>query len=376
MSNPPIPPEPAVETVPVTATPRTRLPDLLRGPFDIRSLALSGLFVLALFYTLFFMRSILLPIVLAWFLSYLLTPVVRLLARARIGTGLGAAMLLLGMIGLVFYGFSVLSVPAAGWLEKAPYSLQQLQQKLLPIRKPMAQVAQATSEIEKLTAPDDQKRPPTVEIKQGSLLNTLYVQGPEFVVSFVFTLILLYFLLAYDGVFLAKLLRLMPRLADKKRAVSIARDIESQVSRYLLTITVINCSLGLAVGIAVYFLGLPNPIMWGVLVAILNFVPYVGALVGIICMTLAAILSFDSFGYALLFPAVYLALTTIEGQVVTPMVLGRSLTLNPIIVLLSLAFWGWMWGVAGIILAVPILAAFKILCSHVEGMEPVADFVS
>ena len=109
---------------------------------------------------------------------------------------------------------------------------------------------------------------------------------------------------------------------------------------------------------------------------VLNFIPYLGTLTGIICMTLGAVLSFDSFSYALIFPAAYLILASLEGNFITPMVMGKSLTLNPVIVLLSLIFWGWMWGIAGIILAVPILAAFKIFCAHIEPMEPLAEFLS
>jgi predicted PurR-regulated permease PerM len=202
------------------------------------------------------------------------------------------------------------------------------------------------------------------------------VQTPELIASTVLLLILLYFLLAYDGVFLMKLIKLLPTLSDKKRAVSIANDIEAHVSRYLATVTIINICLGIAVGTIVGLLGLRNPILWGVMVAVLNFIPYLGALTGIICMTLGAVLSFDSFTYALIFPASYLILATLEGNFITPMVMGRSLTLNPVMVLLSLTFWGWMWGIAGIILAVPILAAFKIFCGHIEPMEPIAEFLS
>ncbi|MEO7723766.1 MAG: AI-2E family transporter, partial [Chthoniobacterales bacterium] len=162
----------------------------------------------------------------------------------------------------------------------------------------------------------------------------------------------------------------------KKRAVSIANEIETQISRYLFTVTLINLCLGLAVGTAVGLLGLPNPIMWGAMVAVLNFVPYLGALVGIACMLLGALLSFNNLGVALIFPGTYLALATLEGNFITPFVMGRSLTLNPVLVLLSLTFWGWMWGIVGVILAVPILAAFKIFCSHIEPMEPLAEFIS
>jgi predicted PurR-regulated permease PerM len=291
---------------------------------------------------------------------------------------LGAAILLLSLVGGIGYAASFLAVPAAGWLEKAPYSLQEFQQRLQALKKPMEKVAQASGALENLaTAPNSQPaKTQTVEVKQHPVSDRLMVATPEFLASSLTMLILLYFLLAYDGVFLGKLIRLMPTLSDKKRAVSIAHEIESQVSRYLFTVTVINCCLGLAVGTAVGLLGLRNPLMWGVLVALLNFIPYLGALTGIICMTLGALLSFNNVSYALIFPLCYFVLAALEGNFITPMVMGRSLTLNPVIVLLSLTFWGWMWGIVGVILAVPILAAFKIFCAHIKPMEPLAEFLS
>jgi predicted PurR-regulated permease PerM len=190
----------------------------------------------------------------------------------------------------------------------------------------------------------------TVAIRRGIVwrskntsTNAFLTQTPEFIARGAVMLILLYFLLAYDGVFLAKITKSIPRLTDKKRAVSIVREIEMQISRYLLTITLINIGLGTAIGLTVHLLGLRNPIMWGVLVAVLNFVPYLGAITGIICMTLDAALSFDSLGYAMVFPGSYLLLAALEGNFITPMVLGRSLTLNPVVILIALTFWGWMW---------------------------------
>ena len=354
---------------------RLRLSDSLRGPFDIKSFALNGLFVLAVFYTLYFMRAMWLPLVLAILLSYLLAPVVRLLVRIRVKAAFGAAVVLFSLLGLVIYGVSRLSEPATAWLEKAPYSVQQLKQKLLPLKKPIEKVARAGDEIEKLTSPDAAPAK-TVVVKRSALAEAFLTQTPEFIASSVVMFILLYFLLAYDGVFLAKITRSIPRLTDKKRAVSIVREIEMQISRYLLTITLINIGLGTAVGLTVYLLGLPNPIMWSVLVAVLNFVPYLGAITGVVCMTLGAVLSFDSLGYAMVFPASYLLLAALEGNFITPMVLGRSLTLNPVVILIALIFWGWMWGISGMILAVPILATFKIFCDHIEPMSPIAELIS
>ena len=358
-------------------TPPGGLAQRLRRPADIKSVALTGLFVLAVFYTMYFMRAMLLPLVLALLLSYLLAPLVRVLAKLRIRPLFGAAIVLVTLIGAIGYGISFLSEPAASWIEKAPYSLQQLQQKLLPLKKPIEKVAQASGEIDKLTSPEEpQAKPQTVVVKRSAFAEAFFTQGPEFVASAVLMLILLYFLLAYDGVFLTKIIRITPRLGNQKRAVSIMRKIESQISRYLLTITTINIGLGIAVGTTVHFLGLRNPIMWGVMVAVLNFVPYLGALTGIICMTLGAVLSFDSLGYALIFPASYMLIAILEGNFITPMILGRSLTLNPVLILIALALWGWMWGISGMILAVPILATFKIFCDHIEPMAPIAEFMT
>src|SRR5438094_3155769 len=351
-----------------------RTAELLQKPFDVRSIALTGLFILAVFYTIYFMRSILLPIVLALLLSYLLTPIVRALAQLKIPLPVGAAFILIGFLALVGSGISALATPTVEWLEKAPAGLAERQSKLLPLKKSMAQVTQASGEIEKLATTNAETK--TVEVKRHPISEMFFVRTPEFIASAVLLTILLYFLLVYDQVFIAKLVKLLPTLSDKKTAVAIAQDIESQVSRYLFTITAINACLGLAVGTAVGLLGLRNPVMWGVMVALLNFVPYLGALTGIICMTIGAALSFDSLGYALIFPVVYLAFGVLEGSFITPGVMGRSLTLNPVIILLSLTFWGWMWGIVGIILAVPILAAFKIFCAHIKPMEPLAEFLS
>jgi predicted PurR-regulated permease PerM len=358
----------------VTSRARLRTAELLQKPFDIMSIALTGLFILAVFYTIYFMRSILLPIVLALLLSFLFRPIVRGLAKLKIPLAVSAALILIGLLVLVGYGISALVTPTVAWLQKAPAGLAELQHKLRPVKNSVAQVTQATGEIEKLGTTNAEIK--TVEVKRHPISETFFTRTPEFIASAVLSLILLYFLIVYDQAFIAKLVKLLPTLSDKKTAVAIAHDIESQVSRYLFTITVINACLGLAVGTAVGLLGLRNPIMWGVMVALLNFVPYLGALTGIICMTIGATLSFDSLGYALIFPAVYLAFGTLEGSFITPWIMGRSLTLNPVIILLSLTFWGWMWGIVGIILAVPILAAFKIFCAHIKPMEPLAEFLS
>src|SRR4029077_10670545 len=230
----------------VASRARLRIAELLQRPFDVRSIALTGLLILAVFYTIYFMRTILLPMVLALLLSYLFRPIVRGLAQLKIPLPVGAAFILIGLIALVGYGISALATPAVGWLQKAPAGLAELQHKLVPVKKSAAQVTQATGEIEKLATTNSETK--TVEVKRHLISETIFLRTPEFIASAVLLSILLYFLLVYDQVFIAKLVKLLPTLSDKKTAVSIAHDIESQVSRYLFTITAINAGLGLAVG--------------------------------------------------------------------------------------------------------------------------------
>lgn len=350
-------------------------PTRLRG---FSSFALNALLVIAVFYTIYVMRSLILPLVLALFLSYLLVPLVRGLARMKIPSHLGAALVVAGLLGTVAIGVVQLGEPAAGWVAKAPYSLRLLKERIRPLQEPIKKVKEASKQLGDLTDSEDgSPEDPVFKVKESrSLLDVLLSQTPAFLASTFYMIVLLYFLLAYSGLILNKVVQSIPRLTDKKHAVGMAREIEHAISKYLLTVTAINVGLGTAIALALWLLGFPNPILWGVLAGVLNFVPYFGGLVGIAAMTVAAILSYDSFGQALLYPATYLAINTLEGSFITPMIMGRSFTLNPIIVVVGLLFWGWLWGIVGMILAVPILVAFKIVCDHVKQLELFGEFLS
>jgi predicted PurR-regulated permease PerM len=166
-----------------------------------------------------------------------------------------------------------------------------------------------------------------------------------------------------------------PRLSDKRRVVEIARETEDDISYYLLTISLINGALGVAIGTAMYLLGMPNPILWGVMGGIFNFVPFLGAVTGIGIVALVALLTFDQFWPILLPPLSYLVLTSFEAQFITPALLARRLTLNPVAVFLALIVWTWLWGVAGALLAVPLLATLKICCDHIEPLNPIGTML-
>lgn len=352
-----------------------KLRDALQGPFGVRNVALTGLFVLAAFYTLYFARSFFLPIVLALLLSLLLSPVVRALRRLRIPEPAGAGLVLLALLGALGFGVYELADPAAEWTQKAPQSLRQIERKLRDLKKPVQALGRATAQVEKIAQVTGSQGTRTVEVKPVSLGQRLFSQATELVAGGLVMFILLYFLLASGDLFLRKLIRVLPSLEDKRRAVEIARQMESDISAYLSTITLINLGVGLAVWGATAWLGLPNPVLWGVLAFLTNYIPYLGAVVMIAVLAMVGFLTFDEVGQALLAPGSFVVINLIESYVATPLVLGRRLTLNPVVIFLGLTFWGWIWGIAGALLAVPIMVAFKIFCDHIEPLAPVGEFL-
>jgi predicted PurR-regulated permease PerM len=352
-----------------------KLRDILQGPLGIRSLALTGLLVLAAFYTLYFARAFFLPIVLALLLSFLLSPVVRGLKKLHIPNGLGAALVVFGLLGSLGLGIYELAGPAYEWAEQAPRQLRRLERKLAEFKKPVQTMSKATQQVEKITQVGAGEAPRKVEVQTETLGERIFSQTTELVAGGSIMFILLFFLLASGDLFLRKLIRVLPSLSDKKRAVEIARQIEQDVSTYLVTITVINIALGLAVWGLMTWIGVPNPLLWGVLALVTNYIPYVGAMVMIAVLAMVGFLTFNDTTHALMAPGAFVGLNLLESYLVTPMVLGHRLTLNPVVVFLGLTFWGWLWGITGALLAVPIMVVVKIICDHSEPLRSIGEFL-
>jgi predicted PurR-regulated permease PerM len=339
-----------------------------------RSVAITGLFVLAFFYTLYFTRDFLLPIILALLLTFLLRPAVRALKRIKIPEVVGAALVLIVLLGVAGYGTVRLSIPAAEWMYKAPERLRKIELRVQPLRKLLDEASKAAEELKRI-ATTGTKDAVEVEIKRPSFTDAVLTGTQEVLIKSSVMFILLYFLLASGDLFQRKLGRLFSEESKKTRILEITREVEQQISRYLVTVTIINTSMGILLGIGMYLLGMPNPVLWGVMAGFLVFIPYVGPLIGISIVSLVALLTFDSLGRILLVPAIYLALETLQGQILTPMILGFRLALNPVAIFISLIFWGWIWGITGALLAVPILTVFKIFCDHTKALAPVGEFL-
>jgi predicted PurR-regulated permease PerM len=349
----------------------------LKGPLDVRSLSLSVLAIIALGATFYVARAILMPIVLALLLSFLLAPAVRGLAQLRLPEPLGAAVVLLAILGAAGLGTYGLWEPAAQWIQQLPTSFRQIEARMRPVKQSVQELSETTKKVEEMTQVGSGTAPTTVKVnvQRPSLTGVVINQTLSLLATVGAVIILLYFLLASGDLFLLKLVRVLPRLEDKKIAVAIVREVRHDISHYLLTITLINAGLSLAVGITMGWLGMPNPVLWGVMAGGFNFIPYLGAVSSAIILTLVALLTFDGLGQALLVPSVFMGLTTLEGFFVTPMIVGHRLTLNPVAIFIWLTFWGWLWGVPGMLLAVPLLATLKIVCDHIQPLNPVGEFL-
>ncbi len=258
----------------------SRIFELLEDAIAVRSFARTGLFIFASVYVLTVAKAVFLPIAIALTFSFLLAPFIRILKNLWVPEALSAALVLFAVGGIVAYGISYLAEPAADWMAKAPEAMNAIETKMRTVKASVLQMSQTTDVIEEMTTLDDgtpQRR--LVEIQGPSLGGTLIGVTAELLASFIATIILLYFLLASGDMFLEKLVKVLPTFSDKRRAVEIVRDIEKSISMHLVTVTCINLGLGLAIGVTMHLLGMPNPMLWGVMGAILNFIPYVGSII-------------------------------------------------------------------------------------------------
>jgi predicted PurR-regulated permease PerM len=351
-----------------------KLGEALRDRIEVRSIAITGLFVLAVLYTLFFARAFLLPIVIAVLLDFLLSPILRVLKRVHIAEPVGAALVLLVLLGAVGVGAYSLADPAQQWMTKAPESMAKVQSRLRDLRRPVEQVTRTAEQVEAATEVS-KSGPQEVVVRGPRLSERLFGTTQSLLTGAMETVILLYFLLAAGDLFLQKLIKVLPLLRDKKKAVAIARETEASISTYLFTVAVVNVGLGVAVTLVMLVLKMPNALLWGSLAALAEFIPYVGATVMLGLLAMAGLVTFPTVGHALLVPGAYLAVNLVQANFISPMVLGRRLTLNPVAILVGLVFWWWIWGVGGAFIAVPLLATFKIFCDHLETLAPVGDFL-
>ncbi len=345
-----------------------------RLPHDVQTLLLLGIFLILIFYTLYFVREIVLPIILAFVLFLILRPSMRYLSKLRIPKVIAALL----VIAVLFSGISALgftlSGPVTEWIAKAPKALPRLERRLSFVMKPLADVQRTSEQVEKLgdsVAPGIQ----AITVKGPSLGSLLASGTRTFLAGLLTSVVLLFFLLISGDLFLRRFVEILPTLSNKKQAVDISNEIERHLSIYLITISLTSATVGVATGFAVYFCGLSDPVLWGTVAFLLNYVMILGPITCAVIIFLAGLLTFDSTWQAVLPMVIYISLNFLEGNYITPMLLARRLTLNPVLIIVSLIFWYWMWGVAGALLAVPLLGSFKVICDRVKPLMAIGHFL-
>jgi predicted PurR-regulated permease PerM len=346
--------------------------DVLRG---IR-VATTGLFLIALVGLIYFARDFLLPVVLAFLFALTLSPVVRFLQKRGVPPTLSALALVIILIGGFGAGAFFLSEPVSNWVDTAPEIGRKIQEKLKVLKTPVEAVVAASDQVAKMAEGVSSSQVQSVVVQQPGILSKAADNLVGGLSIAAITFVLLLFLLASGTLFYEKMIGVLPTLSDKKRALTIAYDVERDVSHYLLSITVINIGFGIFIASSMMLTGMPNPVLWGVAASLLNFIPYKCALAGIGMVGLVALISFDSVGYALVPPLLYLAAAVVEGQFITPIVLGRRLELNSVAIFIFVALWSWLWGIVGTIIAVPLLVSVKVFCDHFEGLQTFGEFLS
>jgi predicted PurR-regulated permease PerM len=347
---------------------RTRLVSIDRALWVIATLLILGVLYVA--------RLFLLPLVLAVLFALTLSPVVRVARRRGIPNAITASGLVVTISFLAVAGAYLLSGPIVSFVERAPAIMLEVNRKLEHLRTPLENVSRASEQLSELGAGESDPSVQDVRVQEPGMI----VEAADEMVTLggiaLVTVVLTLFLLVYNTLIYEKIVQAVPRFSDKKVAVQTIHEIEREISRYLLSITLINLGLGIAVAVAMWLLEMPSPYLWGIMAAALNFMPYVGAIIGAVVLAFVALVSIDPVGQAALVPLAYLFLTSVEGQFITPAVVGNRLSLNPLIIVIAVAFWAWIWGIAGVLVAVPLLIIARILSEQLPALGAMSHAIS
>jgi predicted PurR-regulated permease PerM len=342
-------------------------------PTEPRTIFLGGLFLLAALAALYVASSIVLPVVLAIVLKLLLQPLVRLSDRAGVPRGIGALLAIILLIVALAALISGVGGPAASWAGKLPDAIPQIQHQLAFLARPISSMQWTLGQLQGVAGIGIGPQGPSEH--PFNMMGALF-SGTTTVAAGVFTtLVVLFYLLVSGEIFLRRLVEILPSFAEKRQAAEITLDIERNVSAYLITVTLINFVVGLLTLAVMWVCGVANPLLWGLIAFLVNFVPILGPMVAMVVFLMASVLSLGVTWWALVPVGLYFLIHVIEGELVTPLLMARRFTINPVAVILALLFWYWMWGVPGAILAVPMLAITKLVCDDLRPLRAFGHFL-
>ncbi|HUL67147.1 MAG TPA: AI-2E family transporter [Burkholderiaceae bacterium] len=346
--------------------------------------ALRAILVLVFAFTVQHARALLLPIVIAVVLTFMLAPVVRSLRKFHMNDAISAALVVLALLaGLVIVG-SALTGPALSWWERAPSNMQQLTAAVDRLRSSLPLFAPPESQPKQparnaRNAPPPQPQPDPLKERIASegveFTRVLFLQFTSFAVSAAATVMLLYFLLASERWLIARTVQAIPRPRARALLLSGVRQAQRDISHFFATQLFINCGVGAAVATTSWWLDLPNPLLWGITIGVLNFIPYLGPTAAAVMMLVAGVLTFDTLPSAVAPALALIGVHAIESNIVSPLVVGRRLELNPLAVFVSVLLWGWLWGIPGALIAVPVLLGLRIACRRIRAMRKFAMYL-
>jgi len=331
--------------------------------------SLVTLMLISLFVVCYFARDLLLPVLLGFLIALTLSPVTRGLSRLGVPYGVSSVVLIALLTLAIAIAVLFSSATVASWMSDSQGLQAELSRELSNVMNQIDQVREASEAVADMADGDVEDEVQEVVVQQPKLVDSAMSVAASIGTTLLVALVLAVFLLASGDFFYVKLVQSFSTMGGKKRALTIVYDIERRVSHYLLTITLINAGLGISVGAMLWLTGLPNAYIWGIAAFLLNFLPYLGGVTGVALVAAYSIIRLDTLPEALLPPLAYLTLTFLEGQFITPMALGRRLSINTVAVFLTVVLWGWLWGVPGALVAVPFLVVFKVVCDNIPQLE-------
>jgi predicted PurR-regulated permease PerM len=348
--------------------------------FNTEKICLVLLTVIAVVATLYFAAAIVLPFLVAIVLNLLLAPLKRFLTdRLSLPAVLASLLLVIVLFSILAGVGTAIYLPASSWIAKVPQSLPTLEERLGFLREPLRLLQHGVAQMESAMHQGGASDAAPMQVTQAT--NTAGVgfailSGTKDALNeIVVVVVTLFFLLTAGDGLLRNLVEILPTFRDKRRAVEINREIQSNISAYLTTITLMNLLVGLAATAGMWAMGMPNPLLWGALAFMLNYIPILGPITGVVIFFFVGLFSSDAIIWAIAPAAMYLVIHMIEGESVTPMLLARRFTLNPVLVIMSLFFWDWLWGVPGAVLAMPLMATTKIICDRIPGLMPLGHLL-
>ena len=375
------------------AEPQAGEPVSIRMPVDVRSVAITTLAVLSVILVLQYARPFLIPIVLAVLISYVLGPAVRSMAKHGIPGPLGAFLVIALVCGSMGFGAYTLSDEAVDIIDDLPRAAERLRQRARTARAPRGQgegllqkVQDAATEIDKTAAKAADPAPAPSNVQRVQVVDPpfrasdyLWLGGRgvmRFLAQSALVLFLVYFLLVTDDLYKRKIVKIAgPTLTKKKISVQIMDEINQQISGFLRVQVLTSAIVGVATAAALWAFGVDNYLIWGLLAGVFNSIPYLGPIVVTGGLAVITFMQFDDLARTAYVSGTALAITSLEGWLLTPLLMSRAARMNPVAIFVGLLFWSWVWGVWGTILAVPMLMAIKAICDRIEDLQPVGELL-